>query len=90
MSRQSFEALPCLHIPYPHTFIKLQAREKIKVIPQDPNLPLTWKLTCPPHTDHWYLTLHIIATPPPRRKTCALTDPETMRLDCGLKLQQKT
>lgn len=31
--RQSLEALPCFHVPYPHTFIKLKTKEKVKALP---------------------------------------------------------
>lgn len=96
MGRQSLEALPCLHIPYPHTFIKLKVRQDIKVtlqkqssnsvIPETQNLPPPRSQTAYPNQAPEYDTVHITLG----GETHALTDPETMRLDWGLKLQQKT
>lgn len=90
MGRQSFEALPCLHVPYPHTFIKLKVRQDIKVTLQEQEQqqcdlkPRTQ--TAYPNQTPKYDTVHITLG----GEAHALTDPETMRLDWGLKLQQKT
>jgi len=91
MGRQSLEALPCLHIPYPHTFIKLKVRQDIKVTLQKQSsnsvIPETHLEAKPyPNQAPEYDTVHITLG----GETHALTDPETMRLDWGLKLQQKT
>lgn len=83
--RQGLEALPRLHIPDPHALIKLQAKERPGHStgrtgadrPSEPKLPPgPQQVTCVPQ--------------PHPGEASTLTEPETMRLDCGLKLQQKT
>lgn len=82
MGRQGLEALPRLHVPYPHALIKLKAKREGTAVPrveQSGQLPGPEPLSEQPGS-----------APRPAQGSHTLTEPETMRLDWGLKLQQKT
>lgn len=81
MSRQRFQALPGFHVPYPHALVKLEERET------NMNRALCVsrgdrRVSAAGPTSAFHLSA--------RRTPQKLTDPDTMRLDWGLKLQQKT
>lgn len=76
MRGQRLEALPCLHVPNPHALVELKTKEEVTAGPRE-GRDQTPGRPAPP-------------APPAAPQSRPLTEPETMRLDWGLKLQQKT
>lgn len=81
MGRQGLEALPCLHVPYAHALVKLKAKGQVTAA------LLGGTGGNPPAPSP---SASSLGAPTPAQGSRTLTEPETMRLDWGLKLQQKT